>query len=226
MPRATAPDLELCRQRVEQVLQRDAAFASVCRDLEPYLLSAPVYARPGPKEDMPEFTDWQLHTAAPHSPQLLVAEATSIHEHIRQAQALSSPFGSCLDVAQPDLRDAVRFVASFRSSPDALMRERSSRIKAFASFQIRLERTEEKLRSLSSAGVRDVLGPDVSVAFTAAALRTCGSPDWGFTACQIHGFPVLGDVPDSGVFRACERQLPTRLASSTTRHTTWKCLVG
>ena len=205
MPRATAPDLEACRQKVEHVLTQDAAFHAVCSDLAPFLLSAPTYERPGPKGNQRAFTDWQLHTPAPHSPQLLVAEAASIRAHIHEAQRLPSPFGSCLDEARQDLRDAVQFVASFHGDPAALRLERNRRTRAFAAFKERLSGTEAKLRALSSAGVREVLGPEVSVAFTAAALRVCGSPDWGFTACQVHGFPVLGDVPDSGMFRECER---------------------
>ena len=205
MPRATAPDLEVCRQKVEHVLLHDAAFRAVCRDLAPFLVSAPAYERPGPKGSLRPFTDWQLHTAAPHSPQLLVAEVACIRTHIAEARRLPSPFGSCLDEAQQDLRDAVSFVASFHGDPEALRRERNRRIRAFAAFKDRLSETESKLRALSRAGVREVLGPDVSVAFTAAALRVSGSPDWGFTACQVHGFPVLGDVPDSGMFRLCER---------------------
>ena len=205
MPRATAPDLERCRQRVEQVLLHDAAFQTVCRDLAPLVLSAPTYTRPGPKGSHPVFTDWQLHTATPGSPQLLVAEAASIRAHVQEAKSLPSPFGSCLDEASQDLRDAVKFVASFSGDPEALRRERNRRISTLAEFKARLAGTDAKLRALSSGDVQAVLGPDVSVAFTAAALRVCGSPDWGFTACQVHGFPILGDVPDSGMFRLCER---------------------
>ena len=91
------------------------------------------------------------------------------------------------------------------SASEARRQERNRRIRALAEFKARLAGTDAELQALSSSEVRAVLGPEVSVAFTAAALRVCGSPDWGFTACQVHGFPVLGDIPDSGMFRICER---------------------
>ena len=43
------------------------------------------------------------------------------------------------------------------------------------------------------------------MATVAALIRGLGLPDVGFTAHQCSGFPCVGDYPDTGLFRVCER---------------------
>ena len=43
------------------------------------------------------------------------------------------------------------------------------------------------------------------MATVAAIIRGLGLPDVGFTAHQCSGFPCVGDYPDTGMFRECER---------------------
>ena len=204
MPLFSTADMLTLQASVEAILQHDKAFHGVCDELQSYLLSEPSYTRPGEKTRC-AFTDWQTYTPTPHDPALLVAESADIQRHIGEALRQASPFPLAVDHARQDLQDAVRFVASFHRQPEALHLARDARTKAFNSFAIRLENTEHALRMLFRPNVRAVLGPQSKIALTAAMLRTAGSPDWAFTACQLGGFPVIGDIPDSGMFRTIER---------------------
>jgi hypothetical protein len=153
----------------------------------------------------------QQMPALPGSEDLLVAERQFIRPHIEAALKLESPFARAggLRCARPDLRAAARWSSSFKGSKaarsSAIQAERGRRLRVFGEISQSLANVDAKLQSLQTIEARGVQSKGASMALYAAAIRAAGIPDVGFTADQVHGFPCIGDVPDSGLFRTKER---------------------
>ena len=155
--------------------------------------------------------DRQHIPALPGSEDLIIAERHIALHHLHMAMANASvglsPFANHGGTAKarPDLAAAVDWVASFATQPGNLHLERRRRMHVFSDVAHSLAPHDAQLQDLMTYEASGVQQQGASPAFIAAAIRATGLPDLEFTACQVHGFPCIGDIPDSGLFRSVER---------------------
>lgn len=196
------------QEQVREVLDTPAFHAAVAR-LRHELVD-PVdsfgYDRPT-TSSLQSIADRQPIPALPGSEDLLVSENKFVVPHVAAAKQLESPFSAIGGTrkARPDLRAAVRYVAGFKDDPTALRADRQRKARIFGEIRASLAHEDAALRGMQTPEARGVQSAGASIATLAAACRAAGMPDDDFAACQVHGFPCVGDVPDSGVFRANEK---------------------
>ena len=147
----------------------------------------------------------QLHIALPGSDRLLLAEEQFIRPHLEEAKLLRSPFQHGAAAARPELRAAVKYVASFDGDGEALADDRYRRLAAFKTVAQSLAPVEDELRPWRSPQATECLDHRAQPATFHAAVVACGYPDRGFAKDQLLGFPCIGNYPDAGIFRRSEQ---------------------
>jgi hypothetical protein len=199
----TAAEMARVSLAVASVLSGSVTFTSVVEEVRSLAL-VHGYTRP----TQPWFQGVQERQAIPEMPgsaSLLVAEQRFIVQHFEAAQLVAHPLARLAVEAQPDLVAAVEYM--WRIGPDAAAIDaaRTWMVQKVASWRRRLAGVDAELRAIQSPAARRVLSAGASMATFAAMCRGCGLPDTEFTAHQCSGFPCVGDYPDSGLFRECER---------------------
>lgn len=147
----------------------------------------------------------QLDIAMPGSEKLLLSHESFIRPHLEKAVHLPSPFRNGTGNVRPELKAAVEYVASFDGDGAALARDRCRRLEAFREIADSLQAVEAELAAQRSPQADECLDGRARSAAIHAALLACDYPDTGFVRDQLLGFPCIGDYPDAGVFRCCER---------------------
>ena len=147
----------------------------------------------------------QTRIEVPGAEGLLCAEAPLIQQHLAKACKLASPFVGFMRDARPDLVAAVEYVCSFAGRPEAFEAERDRRVALWDGLVGSLSPAHEALSALQSTSSSLLLGAQASLPIIEAAARGMGWPDTFLTLHRVLGFPTVGDYPDCGVFRRCER---------------------
>ena len=152
---------------------------------------------------------WTDIPATPGSADVPFADAKFVAPHLRAACALrDTPLSPATTPARADLRGAVAWVAGFRRHLQpalALKQERDRKLARFSAWRRRLAGVDAQLNDLRCPQAAACQGSEVSMALTACMVRAAGLPDVHFVDNQVHGFPSVGDYPDSGCFRECYR---------------------
>ena len=148
----------------------------------------------------------------------IVADASSIEEHMARARDQKMPTRDPASTATPDLRAATAFVASFADDPPALFAWRQSQQRLLSRVDAILQPLHELLRCHTPAHIAS--NPVSLKPLLVEALATaCGmqSADVGFNL--FAGFITVGDIPDSGLFRPAPRAAD--VDPSTFDHAAW-----
>jgi hypothetical protein len=118
-------------------------------------------------------------------------------EHAKSARDLEYPAPDPSGDAPGSLRAAVRFMVRNRASIRAWREERAGRLATIARS---LEPYAAWLASLAIATAAPLLVGS-NLAFMAAFIDAAEWPDYMLVERYIRGFPIVGVIPDSGVFR-------------------------
>ena len=131
-----------------------------------------------------------------------------VRKHLADAIARPSPFGDPCEHAAPSLQAAVDYVASFAGDADAIHNDRQARRAAVDRLgsSAAMIACEARIRALACPEYRRICPSSARPALVYAMLAAAGIPDVEFVADQLAGFPVVGDYPDSGWFRAKDQQ--------------------
>ena len=152
---------------------------------------------------------WMDLPATPGSADVPFASAKHVGPHLKEAcQLTSTPLTPTTTSARADLKGAVQWVAAWRgghSGKGAVHMERQRKTARFHEWKRRLRGVDAQLESLRCPQSVACQGDGVSMALVACMGRAAGLPDTEFVANQVHGFPTVGDYPDSGCFRECYR---------------------
>ena len=118
--------------------------------------------------------------------------------HANAAVLLPFPSPSLTASASADLRAAVKFAVANRGSLPAIRSAAVSTAKAVAAS---LSDMSDWLAGLAAGKPHAHLVRGVQVAFMAAWCDAAAWPDVDFVRNWVLGFPIVGDIPDSGLFR-------------------------
>ena len=189
---------------VASTLAGSAVFNAVAAEVAACSLSQPGYTRPVTSF----FQGVQERQQAPELPGaegLLVAEREHIEAHIALAKKLNHPLARLVVEAQPDLVQAVQWLYGIAHDSGAIKAARDAMTARVMDWKRRLKGVDAQLSAIQTPQAAAVQQDGCSMATFAAIIKGCGLPDTEFTAHQCSGFPCVGDYPDSGLFRECER---------------------
>jgi len=179
------------------------AYVSAVAQLRALIIpgSAGVYARPRAKL-------LRCSGASHGTPLVLPPELRLVGESFDKARhhelAMQVPFPAVPpgeDVSE-DLRAAVAFAVSCGQDLTAW---RAGQCSAIGAIAMALGQVNECILQLASGLRHAHLLQGCNVAFIAAWCDAHLWPDVAFVRRFVLGFPVVGDIPDSGLFRPCSR---------------------
>ena len=180
-------------------LQRPPEYWAAVRRLRSLALLVDFYVRPLTKVTHHEGRHGSCLVRPPHL--RLIAESDDMGAHLRAAAAV--PCGiqpEFNERAADDLMAAVRHCVSLSSSPDGLASWRRHQAAA-------LQQIEESLRPYASfvsshmEGSAWELASHMNLPFMAACVSAIGWPDVCCVRRWFLGHAVVGDIPDTGLFR-------------------------
>ena len=131
----------------------------------------------------------------------LVAVADDKAAHAFHASQLPFPHPPITASASADLRAAVRFAVANRARLPAIRSAAVSSAEAIAASLIGMS---EWLAGMAADRPHAHLVCGVQLAFVAAWCDAAEWPDVEFVRNWVFGFPIVGDIPDSGLFRPQE----------------------
>ena len=131
----------------------------------------------------------------------LVAVEADKAEHALQASMLPFPRAHLTASASADLRAAVRFAVANRAHLPAV---RSAAVSSAEAVAASLSGMSTWLAGLAAGSPHEHLVQGVHLAFIAAWCDAAEWPDVDFVRNWVFGFPIVGDIPDSGLFRPQE----------------------
>ncbi|KAL1503661.1 hypothetical protein AB1Y20_012134 [Prymnesium parvum] len=137
----------------------------------------------------------------------LVSESEDKAAHHALAAALPFPWVPPGASAPADLRAAVAFAVRRRTTISAWRHDQSA---AIAQVALSLEHVNACVTQLARGMTHEHLLRGCNVAFIAAWCDAHQWPDVEFTQRFVLGFPVVGDIPDSHLFRPCYRPAVAR----------------
>ena len=213
--RSTPSEMARVALAVAAVLSASPVFDSAVAEIQAIMKSPAGYERPTGSM-LQSIVERQLAPEVPGAEGLLVAERDHIAAHIDAALRLAHPLEHLAIRAQPDLVDAVKWVAEAARTAGAVQAARDQVTATLARLRRAFEADDAKLNAIRSPQAAKVQQDGHSMCVMAAAIKACGLPDELFTAHQCSGFPCVGDYPDSGWFRQCER--PAEHVFETMRH--------
>ena len=143
----------------------------------------------------------------------LVAVEDDKGAHAAAAAALPFPHPSLTAVADADLRAAVKYAVGHRQDIAEFRSEQMSVVEKVARM---LTPINDWLLSMVAGAQHEHLVVGTNLAFLAAWCDAAMWPDVSFVERWLHGFPIVGDIPDSGLFRPQE-QPPTQPADTFSR---------
>ena len=181
-------------------LERPPVYWAAVRELRSLALIADFYQRPTAKVSHSEGRHGSCLVRPPH--QRLVSESDDKRRHLLASARLPSGVQPEFDeVAADDLVAAVRHCVQLSSvSPDALSSWRHSQ-------SVALQRIEASLRDYASfvsslmEGSAYRLASQMNLPFMAACVAAIGWPDVCCVRRWFLGHAVVGDIPDTGLFR-------------------------
>ena len=121
--------------------------------------------------------------------------------HADAATRLPFPQASLTSAAEGDMRAAVSHAVRHRHS---ISEFRSAQMEVVNSVAAMLEPLSEWLTGTMAGARHAHLLQGVNVAFVAAWCDARQWPDVDFVEKFLHGFPIVGNIPDSGLFRPQE----------------------
>jgi hypothetical protein len=204
--RLTPPEMARAALLVTAALSGSSVFSEVCEEMAGLLVSAPGYDRPTTSA-LQQLRSWQGLPELPGSKDLLLSAEEFTRPHIAAAQVLDHPLASLAYEARHDLSAAVDYVLSFgrgASAGRAIAKDRHERMERWADWRRRLADLDGELLALRPPWMPSP-AKGSSIAIWAAFIKAAGLPDAMFPAHLCSGFPCVGDYPDSGWFRLCER---------------------
>ena len=177
---------------------RAVAYFEAVREIRALRVADVRYERPAAKGGAPSAAFAQVRpSGAPGGYLPLVREEECPYQHILEAMKVCHPFASTSCSLPPSLLAAVDFVCSHLQDVE---QERRRRVDALARIAARLE-------PLNATVLRPVMPPSVwllsggyNLVFLAALIDALEWPDTSLVQRFTLGFPVLGHIPDSGVF--------------------------
>ena len=202
--RSTAEELSRVASAVERILHGSATFQGVVQEVAQHSVAPFGYERPV-SAFFQAAVERQPAPLVPGADGVLVAVRDFIQPHIDQALQLSHPLAQLAVDPRADLVAAVRWSVSLASDAQAISDARSAMSATVARWRSSLSEVDAQLRRLRTPEAAAVQQAGCSMATVAAIIRGLGLPDVGFTAHQCSGFPCVGDYPDTGMFRECER---------------------
>lgn len=201
--RMTAAEMARVSAAVASILAGSSEFQSVVQEVRASAISTG-YCRPTTSK-FQQVQERQGKPEVPGSDAAMVAIREEIELHIVQAQALDHPLARLSAQVQPDVVAAVQWLHSLGYNGPRIKAARVQMTAMMASWKRRLSGVDAQLAAVQTAPARRVQQPGCSMATIAALTRGLGLPDLEFVAHQCSGFPCIGDYPDSGLFRECER---------------------
>ena len=134
-----------------------------------------------------------------------ITAAPDIETQIAAALRMEHPRADSVPCARPCLEAAVDFVSSFADKPPgALEAERERRWGMVVDCMACMARKDASLALLQPAGV--LRTPSFASLATSAIMIAAHSwPAHNLISNLVHGFPCVGDYPDTGIFREEER---------------------
>ena len=188
----------LARSQWESCLT-SSTFAEVVHLLSGAMIPAEKFSRP-----MQKSVAASEQRSFPMGDSRAVADASSIEEHIERAQHAPMPSRDPSAGAPADLKAAVAHVASFQHDSSALAEWRRGQAAVLADAQRRLAPLSSSLASHTPAHIASApvsLDPLLVEAMAVAS----GMPNTGVGFNLLCGAVMVGDVPDTGVFRPAPR---------------------
>jgi len=173
----------------------DAAVAH----LRHLALATDFYVRPPPRVDTFRVGEYGTAFVRPEADRL-VAESVCKASHMRAAMLLAFPASEVDAPPPPDLMAAVR--QSLLMGP-SLLGWRASRIAEVSSIASSLSDFTAWLRLMQPA-YASIL-PPIDLAMAGAMAEAIGWPHTTLLRSLVLGFCVVGDIPDTGLFRPVER---------------------
>ena len=150
-----------------------------------------------PSCKVPSFLD--QHSPIGHT--RIVADATSIQEHISRACSVESDVRRDPWASVPsDLADAVWFVATHAASPQLLLHKRRVVDGILQWVSDQLLGLTNRVFGMAPAHVLQ-LPTKHHIAFIAAIVKAINWPHRSLPACLLFGSPTTGTLPPTGVFR-------------------------
>jgi hypothetical protein len=131
----------------------------------------------------------------------LVAVEDDKAAHAYDAAQLPFPRPPITASASADLRAAVRFAVANRARLPAV---RAAAVSSAETIAASLSDMSDWLAGLADGTPHAHLVRGVQIAFVAAWCDAAEWPDVDFVRNWIFGFPIVGDIPDSGLFRPQE----------------------
>ena len=133
--------------------------------------------------------------------QRLVAASDDMAAHIRAALQLEFPQP---EFSAPVARDLVAAVEQCFALGDALPEWRAARVAEAQEIAASLQEANEHMLKLATPHTRPLV-QGMNLAFMAAFVDAVSWPDVAAVERFVRGFPIVGDIPDSGLFRPVDR---------------------
>ena len=132
----------------------------------------------------------------------VVAERLDSYRHIADAMSKPIPTAKQEDREAVDLIAAIKFVCDHEDTPSALVKARQSILAEMRVMQTKLLRHNSMLRSMQPRTVND-LAKHVPMDICILYILNCavGSPDFYYPHAFVTGFPMIGYLHRTGVYR-------------------------
>jgi hypothetical protein len=140
----------------------------------------------------------------------LVAVESDKAAHAEAAARLRFPQKGTADTADADLRAAVAYAVDHRDTLRSFRKDQLAKVDAVVAS---LAPMSTWIESMAAGTKHEHLVVGTNIAFLAAWCDARRWPDTAFVERWVRGFPIVGDIPDSGLFRP-QDQPPTSPAST------------
>ena len=182
-------------------------YLQAVREIRSLRIADVDYARPVAKALSATAFAQVRASGAPGGYPSIICPCASPREHIMKAFHAQHPFASSEDTLPPSVLAAVDFAC--RRDVREVVRQRDARMSA-------LRRLARELEPLNASLLRPLMPPSVwllsggyNLAFMAALVDALSWPDVSLVQRFTLGFPIIGHIPDSGVFRPTPYSTPS-----------------